>query len=90
MFNRVSVKAWFTGCNIKAGKTTMQFELDQEYKATLPDLALLTGQKVQLAIDDEQQVLFVNRGTGECFDDECEEFADDEAAEGEGPFDDAA
>ena len=63
MFSRAHVKAWFTGCNIKAGKTTMQFELDQEDKATLPDLALLTG----------QQVLFVHETTGECFDDEIDE-----------------
>lgn len=73
MFSRAHVKAWFTGCNIKAGKTTMQFELDQEDKATLPDLALLTGQKVRLVIEDDQQVLFVHETTGECFDDEIDE-----------------
>lgn len=71
MINRASVKACFTGCNIKAGKTTMQFELDQEDRFELPNLALLAdGRKVQLEIAEEQQVLFVNGGTGECFDEE--------------------
>ena len=70
MFKRAEVEAWFTGCNIKAGKTTMQFELDQEYKSTLPDLALLTGTKVRLEIIDDQQVLFVSKETGEFFDEE--------------------
>ena len=55
----------------------MQFELDQEYKSTLPDLALLTGTKVRLEIIDDQQVLFVSKETGEFFDegeiDEAEE-----------------
>lgn len=87
MINRASVKAWFTGCNIKAGKTTMQFELDQEYKSTLPDLALMTGQKVRLDIDDEQQVLFIHEDTGECFDEESEGNFD---SEGEDPSDEAA
>lgn len=70
MFKRAEVETWFTGCNIKAGKTTMQFELDQEYKSTLPDLALLTGTKVRLEIIDDQQVLFVSKETGEFFDEE--------------------
>lgn len=87
MINRASVKAWFTGCNIKAGKTTMQFELDQEYKSTLPDLALMTGQKVRLDIDDDQQVLFVHEGTGECFDEDDES---DFENEDEDPSDEAA
>lgn len=87
MINRARVKAWFTGCNIKAGKTTMQFELDQEYKSTLPDLALMTGQKVRLDIDDDQQVLFIHEDTGECFGGEAE---GDFEVDDEDPSDEAA
>lgn len=36
MENRVKVRACFTGCNIKSGKTVMQFELDPEHKSALP------------------------------------------------------
>lgn len=36
MENNVQVRACFTGCNIKSGKTVMQFELDPEYKGALP------------------------------------------------------
>ncbi|MEG1247056.1 hypothetical protein, partial [Gordonibacter sp.] len=52
------------------------------YKPELPNLALLTGQKVRLEIGEEQQVLFIDGGTGECFDDEdeCEAF-DEPSAE---------
>lgn len=32
MENNVKVRAVFQGCNIKTGKTVMQFELDPEHK----------------------------------------------------------
>ena len=36
MENRVQVRACFTGCNIKSGKTVMQFELDPSTAARSP------------------------------------------------------
>ena len=47
MENIVKVRACFTGCNIKSGKTVMQFELDPEHKGALPQLAF--------ADDDEDE-----------------------------------
>lgn len=38
MENNVKVRAVFQGCNIKTGKTVMQFELDPEHKARCPSL----------------------------------------------------
>lgn len=45
MENRVKVRACFQGCNIKTGKTVMQFELDPEHKGALPQLAMMTGEE---------------------------------------------
>lgn len=39
MENIVKVRACFTGCNIKSGKTVMQFELDPEHNGALPPAA---------------------------------------------------
>lgn len=52
MENIVKVRACFTGCNIKSGKTVMQFELDPEHKGALPQLAIMTG---TFADDDEDE-----------------------------------
>lgn len=77
MDNRVEVRAYFTGCNIKAGKTVMQFELDPEYKAALPQLAIMTGTPVTLELTSDQKVLFVDANTGEEIDGQEEAFTDD-------------
>lgn len=70
MENRVEVRSTFTGCNIKSGKVVMQFELDPEYRGALPALAMMTGTACMLTLSSDQQVLFVDRGTGEVIDDE--------------------
>ena len=58
MENRVKVRACFTGCNIKSGKTVMQFELDPEHKGALPQLAMMTGTFVTLEVLDGQEEAF--------------------------------
>lgn len=68
MENIVDIKAGFTGCNIKAGKVVMQFELDGDYRDTLPQLAMMTGQMVRMHVISDQMVLFVDRDTGEVGD----------------------
>lgn len=96
MDNTVTVRAHFTGCNIKAGKTVMQFELDPEYKNTLPQLAMMTGGYVNLDLTSDQTVLFVDTNSGEIIDEEDdfetesfmpeEEIVDEENYPEEGPF----
>lgn len=73
MDNTVNVRAHFTGCNIKNSKTVMQFELDPEYKNTLPKLAMMTGGFVNLDITSDQTVLFVDSDSGGIIDDQQEE-----------------
>lgn len=80
MENNVQVRACFTGCNIKSGKTVMQFELDPEYKGALPQLAMMTGTFVTLELTSDQMVLSIDMNSGEvlevqesAFDDELEE-----------------
>lgn len=73
MDNTVTVRAHFTGCNIKSGKTVMQFELDPKDKNTLPRLAMMTGGYVNLDLTSDQTVLFVDTDSGEIIDEE-EEF----------------
>lgn len=64
MENRVQVRACFTGCNIKSGKTVMQFELDPEHKGALPQLVIpvdmssgevLDGQEEAFPEDEEDE-----------------------------------
>ena len=68
----LDVKTTFTGCNIKAGKVTMQFELDPECRHLLGSLATMTGAQVYLSIKDPQQVIFVDQNTGEVLDEQAE------------------
>lgn len=84
MENRVKVRACFQGCNIKTGKTVMQFELDPEHKGALPQLAMMTGTFVTLEIASDQLVIPVDRGSGEVLDGQDEAFADEFEAEGAG------
>lgn len=77
MENIVTVRACFTGCNIKSGKTVMQFELDPEHKGALPQLAIMTGTFVTLELASDQTVMFVDTGTGEVLDDQDGDFADE-------------
>lgn len=64
MENMVEVRATFTGCNIK-NKVVMQFELDGEYRGALPAMSLMTGTPCMLRLSSDQQVLFVDKNTGE-------------------------
>lgn len=68
----LDVKATFTGCNIKAGKATMSFELDPECRHLLGSLATMTGAQVYLSIKDPQQVIFVDQNTGEVLNEQAE------------------
>lgn len=90
MDNNTSVRAHFTGCNIKSGKTVMQFELDPEYKNTLPQLAMMTGGYVNLDITSDQTVLFVDSDSGEILDqeEEASEFETDDLFPDEDTSDD--
>lgn len=81
MENRVKVRACFTGCNIKSGKTVMQFELDPEHKGALPQLAMMTGTFVTLEMTSDQLVIPVDSSTGEVIDGQEEMFVDGEPFE---------
>ena len=65
MENNVKVRAVFQGCNIKTGKTVMQFELDPEHQGALPQLAMMTGTFVTLELTSDQLVIPVDMGSGE-------------------------
>lgn len=65
MFERVTCKAFFKQCNIQAGKTVLQLELDPRYMGALPMLARLAGHGVVVEIESEQQIIVVDGGTGE-------------------------
>ncbi len=65
MENRVKVRACFTGCNIKSGKTVMQFELDPEHKSALPQLAIMMGTFTTLEMTSDQLVIPVDASSGE-------------------------
>lgn len=77
MENTATVRAYFTGCNIKAGKTVMQFELDPEHKPALPQLAIMTGTAVTLNLTSDQLVIPVDTSTGEVLDGQEEAFTDE-------------
>lgn len=81
MENRVKVRACFTGCNIK-GKTVMQFELDPEHKAALPQLAMMTKTFVTLEITSDQMVIPVDMNSGEVLDGQEEAFPEEEEEDG--------
>lgn len=68
MQNTVSCRAIFTGCTI-GKKVTMKFELDGESRGCLPALSLMTGSPCELKLSSDQQVLAVDRATGELLDD---------------------
>ena len=51
------IGATFTALNIKSGKATLQFELDQSDVCLLPELAKVTGQPVELELWTSQQQL---------------------------------
>lgn len=74
MENRARVRACFTGCNIKSGKTVMQFELDPEHKGALPQLAMMTGTFVTLELTSDQMVMFVDTESGEAIDGQDEAY----------------
>lgn len=83
MENRVKVRACFTGCNIKSGKTVMQFELDPEHKGALPQLAMMTGTFVTLEMTSDQLVIPVDASSGEVLDGQEEAFSDESWADDE-------
>lgn len=82
MENIVKVRACFTGCNIKSGKTVMQFELDPEHKGALPQLAMMTGTFATLELTSDQMVIPIDRDTGEVIEGQEEAFTEDEEEEG--------
>lgn len=81
MENRVQVRACFTGCNIKSGKTVMKFELDPEHKGALPQLAMMTGTFVTIEITSDQMVIPVDMNSGEVLDGQEEAFPEEEEEE---------
>lgn len=77
MENRVKVRACFTGCNIKSGKTVMQFELDPEHKGALPQLSTMIGTFTTLEMTSDQLVIPVDASSGEVLDGQEEAFSDE-------------
>ena len=51
------VSVTFANLNIKAGKTVLQFELDQTDVDLLPELSKITGARVHISISTAQQEL---------------------------------
>jgi hypothetical protein len=68
LYECVRCRAGFAACNIKSGKTVLQFELDAKYQHVIPDLAAITGKVVTLDVSTDQQVIFVHDQTGEITD----------------------
>lgn len=87
MFNFVNVRAGFANLNIKAGKTVLQFELDAKSVNDIPRLAQFTGKPVNLEISTDQEVLFVNGGTGEISDEPLFDVDEEHEQEPEEPMD---
>ncbi|WP_288072390.1 hypothetical protein [Adlercreutzia caecimuris] len=83
MENRVKIRACFTGCNIKSGKTVIQFELDPEHKGALPQLAIMTGTFTTLEMTSDQLVIPVDASSGEVLDGQDEAFDEEFWVDGE-------
>lgn len=81
MDNKVEVRARFAGCNIKDKKAVLQFELDPEYKSALPQLAMMTGNNLNLDLTSDQTILFVDTDTGEVLDGQEQAFDEYEEQE---------
>lgn len=81
MDNKVEVRARFAGYNIKDKKTVLQFELDPEYKSALPQLAMMTGNNLNLDLTSDQTILFVDTDTGEVLDGQEQAFDEYEEQE---------
>lgn len=43
----------------------LQFELDQKFRDSIPKLVEFTGQMLNIHVYDDQEVMFVDRDTGE-------------------------
>lgn len=71
MENYVEVRATFQSCNVKSGKTVMQLELSPEHRHALSSLAMLVGTQLSVRLTSDQQILFVDRDTGEVTDDQA-------------------
>ena len=55
----------FTALNVKSGKCVLQFELDPKFRDFIPKLVEFTGQMLNIHVYDDQEVMFVDRDTGE-------------------------
>lgn len=77
MENRAEVRAYFAGCNIKPGKTVMQFELDPEYKGALPQLSIMAGTHVMIDLASDQLVIPVDANSGEVLEGQEQAFEED-------------
>lgn len=65
MLNEVTVRGGFTALNVKSGKCVLQFELDPKFRDFIPKLVEFTGQMLNIHVYDDQEVMFVDRDTGE-------------------------
>ena len=50
---------------MKSGKCVLQFELDPKFRDFIPKLVEFTGQMLNIHVYDDQEVMFVDRDTGE-------------------------
>lgn len=50
---------------MKSGKCWLQFELDPKFRDSIPKLVEFTGQMLNIHVYDDQEVMFVDRDTGE-------------------------
>jgi len=69
-YRETQVRATFKKLGVDANKASITFELSGDSMYTLPTLACMTGEKVELKIQSDQTVLLLNEGTGEVIDQE--------------------
>ena len=65
MLNEVTVRGGFTALNVKSGKWVRQGELERKFCDLIPKLAEFTRQMLNIHVYDDQEVMFVDRDTGE-------------------------
>ena len=67
-YRHTNFRASFTRCNVQAGKAVLTLEIGGDELYNLATLARMTGEKVRVDIESDQQVLLLNEGTGEIID----------------------
>ena len=69
-YRHTQVRATFKKLGVDSGKAVISFEVGGDSLYTLPTLALMVGEKVELDISSDQAVLMLQENTGEIIDQE--------------------